>query len=131
MTVSWDQVRFIDRNGPIVLYEVLYVPFDSFDGQLIQNALNVTHPNVEVDLENLEEFLEYNISVRAYTNAGPGPYSDPISNVTLPDCKLKLFHWVLFNLHFSKYLKMLFAVWKSIIALVIIMYNYIIMYVRY
>ena len=26
-------------------------------------------------LSGLEEFVEYNISVRAYTSVGPGPYS--------------------------------------------------------
>lgn len=83
--VSWDNVPDINQNGPIVLYEVLYIPFDTFGGKLTTETLAVMVENVSVVLENLEEFLEYNVSVRAYTEAGPGPYSEPISNVTLED----------------------------------------------
>ena len=38
------------------------------------------------NLTGLEEYVEYNITVRAYTSVGPGPYSDPpITERTMED----------------------------------------------
>ena len=37
------------------------------------------------ELTGLEEFVEYNISVRAYTSQGPGPFSDNITQLTQED----------------------------------------------
>ena len=36
-------------------------------------------------LTGLQEFTEYNISVRAYTSVGPGPYSEEVTNRTFED----------------------------------------------
>ena len=36
-------------------------------------------------LSGLEEFVEYNISVRAYTSQGPGPFSDDVTQMTQED----------------------------------------------
>ena len=33
----------------------------------------------------LQEYVNYTISVRAYTNAGAGPYSDPVTVLTNED----------------------------------------------
>ena len=85
MVVTWDEVTEINQNGPIVLYEVSYIPFDTFNGQLAAQTLEVMVENMSLVLEDLEEFLGYNVSVRAYTEAGPGPYSEPVSNITLED----------------------------------------------
>ena len=38
-------------------------------------------------LTGLEEYVEYNISVRAYTRAGSGPHSDPVTKMTDMDSK--------------------------------------------
>ena len=38
-------------------------------------------------VSGLEEFTNYTVEVRAYTSAGPGPYSDPMDVLTLPDRK--------------------------------------------
>ncbi len=51
----------------------MYEPLIKFSGTLNTIAVNTT--NFSIILEALEEFVEYNISVRAYTNDGPGPYS--------------------------------------------------------
>ena len=66
--VSWDEVTAIDQNGVITMYEIQFVPLETFEGQ-------ISTANGSLLLTGLEEYVEYNISVRAYTSAGPGPYS--------------------------------------------------------
>ena len=82
--VSWEQVPAIDQNGEITLYEVQYEPLMRFEGQILINSTNTTRLNIT--LTGLEEYVEYNITVRAYTSEGPGPYSDPpVTERTLED----------------------------------------------
>ena len=38
-----------------------------------------------LELTGLEAFVEYSISVRAYTSQGPGPFSDDVTQVTRED----------------------------------------------
>ncbi len=79
--VNWTEVSEIDQNGMIITYEVLYDPLMTFNGMLNTTTVNTT--NVYINLSNLQEYVEYNISVRAYTNVGPGPYSLEIISRTL------------------------------------------------
>jgi hypothetical protein len=81
--VTWERVLPIDENGEIILYEVEYVPLETFDMQISTNTSNTTSLNIT--LTDLEEDVEYNISVRAFTSAGPGPYSDTVTSRTLED----------------------------------------------
>ena len=68
----------------IVTYEVQYEPLDAFGGLITTNATNTTRLNIT--LTSLEEYVEYDITVRAYTSEGPGPYSDPpVTERTLED----------------------------------------------
>ena len=85
ITVSWDEIPLFDRNGIIVTYEVVYVPFNTFDGQLVQGARNTSE--LFITLNDLEEYLDYNITVRGYTSAGPSPSSDVITEMTPEDGK--------------------------------------------
>ena len=86
--VTWEEIPPIDRNGIITLYEVLYVPFklETFDEAISADIVNTT--DLSYLLVNLQEYVSYNISVRAYTSVGSGPYSIPITNQTLEDSKL-------------------------------------------
>ena len=84
--VAWDEIPPIDRNGIITLYEVLYVPLEIFGGLISAEMVNTT--DLSYDLVGLQEYVNYNISVRAYTRVGSGPYSAPITNQTLEDSKL-------------------------------------------
>ena len=79
--VLWEEVPAIDQNGEITVYEVQIVPKETFGGQLLTTiTVNTSDGSVlMMVLTGLEEYVEYNISVRAYTSAGPGPYSDPIT----------------------------------------------------
>ena len=59
------------------------IPLDTFRGQISNLAINTSQLNAT--LSGLEEYVEYNISVRAYTSVGPGPYSDGVIVTTLED----------------------------------------------
>ena len=86
--VSWEEVPAINRSGLITVYEVRYDPLETFDGLISTNTTNTTMLNIT--LTGLEEYVEYNISVRAYTSVGPGPYSDGLVNRTEEDGELCL-----------------------------------------
>ena len=70
------------------MYEVQYAPLETFDGQISTETTNTSL--MCTNLTGLEEYVEYNISVRAYTSVGPGPYSDPVTERTNSDSKGKL-----------------------------------------
>jgi len=80
--VTWDIVPPIDQNGIITMYEVLYQPLETFGGAIGTQARNMSGLEMSVQLLNLEAFVEYNISVRAYTSVGAGPYSEDITQIT-------------------------------------------------
>ena len=67
------------------MYEVEYDPLQTFDGQISTETTNTSL--MCTNLTGLEEYVEYTISVRAYTSAGPGPYSLGIVERTLTDGK--------------------------------------------
>ena len=81
--VSWEEVPAINENGIITVYEAQCEPLQTFGGQIFNNITNTTYLNTT--LTDLQEYVEYNISVRAYTSVGPGPYSDPVTQRTLED----------------------------------------------
>ena len=80
--VTWEAVPMTDRNGIVINYEIQIEPLD-FPADIFINPLNTTNSSILVD--DLEEHILYNISVRAYTNVGPGPYSDPVMERTFED----------------------------------------------
>ena len=81
--VSWEEVPAINENGIITMYEVQYIPLETFDEQISTNTVNTSM--LFIVLTGLEEYVEYNISVRAYTSAGSGPYSDGVVERTDTD----------------------------------------------
>ena len=83
--VCWDQVPAINQNGEITMYEVQYDPLQTFDGQISTETTNTSL--MCTDLTGLQEYVEYNISVRAYTSEGSGQYSDPVTERTDTDSK--------------------------------------------
>ena len=83
--VSWSEVPAIDRNGIITQYEVVYEPLETFGEMIGSHAINTT--NMTVTLSNLQEDVDYKMSVRAYTSAGPGPFSAEVENRTSEDGK--------------------------------------------
>ena len=69
------------------MYEVLYQPLETFDGAIMTQTMNLTERSA--NLTDLEEFVDYNISVRAYTREGAGPYSEEVTVMTPEDSKLE------------------------------------------
>ena len=76
--MQWEVVPEIDRNGIITFYEV------QVDPAQFQNVRyeNVTGSELALVVGGLEEFVEYNFTIRAYTIAGPGPFSVITTNTT-------------------------------------------------
>ena len=72
----------MDQNGVITMYEVLYQPQEIFNGAIRDLTVNVSAPEMSVVLMNLQEYVNYTISVRAYTSVGEGPYSQGIIELT-------------------------------------------------
>ena len=83
--VRWEEVIAIDQNGIITMYEVRYEPLETFDDSIRTMTVNVTAPEQSVILGDLQEYVDYNISVRAYTSVGEGPYSAEITERTFED----------------------------------------------
>ena len=84
--VTWDEVDPEDQNGEIVMYEIKYVPLETCSRSLATKTVAITDTSMlATTLTDLEEYVEYNISVRAYTSVGAGPYSDPVIEKTLED----------------------------------------------
>ena len=89
--VSWVIVPPIDQNGILTMYEVLYQPLETFEEAIDESlTTNVSASDMSVVLMGLQEFVEYNISVRAYTSVGEGPYSEEIITQTDTDSKYRL-----------------------------------------
>ena len=76
--MNWNEVPKVDQNGIITHYEIIYY----------SQTLIVDSTNLSLTINHLEESVAYNISVRAYTSVGPGPYSVGIVERTFEDGKL-------------------------------------------
>jgi len=83
--VMWGEVDPIDQNGIITSYEVQYIPLNDFGGQISSNSTFVDESVLFVSLEDLQENVDYNVTVRAFTSEGAGPASDNITVLTLQD----------------------------------------------
>ena len=81
----WDEVILIDQNGAITMYEVMYTPLEDFGGAIGTNSTTVS--KLSVLLVDLQEFVNYTTSVRAYTSVGAGPYSEELTELTFQDGK--------------------------------------------
>ena len=87
--VSWDEVSPLDQNGVITVYEVMYTPMETFNGIIGPDFRNVSSSKLFVILEELEEFVNYTVAVRAFTRIGASNFSTFIVVETLEDGKLK------------------------------------------
>ncbi len=67
------------------MYEVLYQPLETFNEAIMAKTENVSLRYVL--LTDLEEYVHYNISLRAYTSEGAGPYSEEVTVMTPEDSK--------------------------------------------
>ena len=85
--VIWDPVPEIDRNGIVTQYEVEFN--QSTFSEISTSNLIITNGSVQmVELEGLEEYVEYSLRVRAYTSVCPGPFSVTVVTRTFEDGEL-------------------------------------------
>ncbi len=88
--VTWSEVPSIDQNGAINTYEIMYSQLNDRQEVVFTNITNTSASDLSVTLQYLQEFVNYNISVRAYTNVGPGPFSGTVMGLTFEDSKCVL-----------------------------------------
>ena len=72
--VTWKPVPVDHHQGIILGYHVMYVVQTSGH----QQQITVNAPSTSVELQNLQKYTLYNISVAAFTTAGQGPPSPAI-----------------------------------------------------
>ena len=58
------------------MYGVRLEPLETFNGEIATDSVTVDPTVLNITLTGLEEDVEYNIRVRAFTGVEPGPYSD-------------------------------------------------------
>ena len=88
--VQWDEVPENDKNGIIKGYNITYKDWRTG----VEKTQTVDAPTKQVELEGLNEFTKYNISVLAFTLKGDGPPSSTITVTTDEDSKSMLYgYW--------------------------------------
>lgn len=90
VSVNWQTVENIERNGEIIAYEITYTPQETFGGIIGEEAMNVSGSELSTNITGLEEFVNYTISIRAYTSIGAGPESGEVMVRTLPSGMFQL-----------------------------------------
>lgn len=76
ITVQWEPVKCIHRNGDIIQYRVRYEAEEN-----AQSFTAISH-NTEITITALDMSTNYTIEVAAETNAGVGIYSAPFNAST-------------------------------------------------
>ena len=80
--ISWNPPPFLDQNGDIIGYQLMVTNQNRTNSSaIIYNVTNITSYVATM----LEEFVVYSIEIAARTLVGFGPFSDPVSNLTLED----------------------------------------------
>ena len=87
--VTWDPVPEIDRNGIIIQYQVEFNQ-STFNEISTSNLTTTNGSQLMVELEGLEEYVDYSVRVQAYTSVGPGPFSVAVVTRTLQDGELSI-----------------------------------------
>jgi len=112
--VMWTEVEAIDRNGIIIVYEVDFQPATTFNDSSMIDVRNTT--NTSILLQELHEFVEYNITVRAFTSQGPGPFSEHVLSTTQESSELAVYYIIENKVYIRKLL-------LAMILLIIVLCN--------
>ena len=72
LRVEWDPPPAEDRTGIIILYEIYYIGAE-FDTEL--HTANVSGNVYSMTLSDLEEYVIYDVRIRAFTHVGPSSFS--------------------------------------------------------
>ena len=77
----WSPPLEENRHGQIISYDIQYKGYDMND--TIVDDIKISNINeTQSILKGLNEYTTYDVSVRARTSAGPGPYTPPITILT-------------------------------------------------
>ena len=90
ITIFFGTVAERDTNGVITVYEVCV---QTVSGGPCVFTVNLTTPETRVNITGLTDNTNYIVTVRAYTSAGPGPYSPEVAITTL-HCEYINHHYV-------------------------------------
>ena len=85
ITVTWDEIDCIDRNGMIDRYTVEYQPVGGAATTEVVTSMRTFTAN------DLQPFTTYTFRVRGCNNEGMGPYSNQIIILTDEDGKFATF----------------------------------------
>ena len=80
--VQWEPVPLIDRNGIITHYEVVFN--QSTIDTLRQSDSSFNDTELSATVGPLQPFIDYTLSVRAFTSVGAGPFN-PTSLIAMSD----------------------------------------------
>ena len=78
--VSWQPVKNLDQNGEIKGYTIYYKPVEGYFKHGEEKYTNVDGGDVlTATLQPLEEYVTYEIKIRAFTSVGDGPNNTVIT----------------------------------------------------
>lgn len=81
--VIWDEISVMGSSELIIAYEVTYLPLQTFHGAIGENSINVSGSDQSLFLVDLQEYVNYSITVKGYSTVGPGPANSPLILLTL------------------------------------------------
>ena len=109
ITVQWGPVDCIHRNGNITGYSVRYGEVGSAEGErTVDEMVSGDFSGGMYTISGLSPATPYTVEVAAETNAGTGPYSQPVNTET-PDSEYLHFldcMWPLLFIHTGVYLSL-------------------------
>lgn len=94
ISVSWSEVPDRDKNGNITKYEVEFNQTYFQEIPYSQTVDVAGASSTDVLIENLEEFVEYSVRVRAHTGIGSGPFSLVVMATTKEARKMEIYSHV-------------------------------------
>lgn len=83
ISVEW--TSYNDNNSSVTSYEVKYIPIFSDETRSFPLTINTRSTETLFRLTGLMKFTQYEISVRAHTENGPGDYSEVVQVKTNED----------------------------------------------
>ena len=77
LQLAWRQLAQQDLNGVLVRYDIMIVSPANYT-----QVFNVTSNETSLTITQLEIYTVYNMSVRAVTEAAPGPFGSQVQQRT-------------------------------------------------
>lgn len=81
IAVTWDIL------SPVAMYQVRYEPLETFGGVIGSQVVNVSGGVKSTLLVDLQENINYSISVQSFTSTGGSAYSQEVVAATFEDGK--------------------------------------------